>query len=159
MKIIQANLSDAKQALDIVNLLSQYAMDIMGGGEDLSYEVKQNLIPALENRNSTLVILAYENEIAVGLAICFEGFSTFYAKPLINIHDFVVLPNYRGKGIAKLMLDQIQSIAQERNCCKITLEVLEGNYRAQKVYKDFGFEGYELDKSSGKALFWDKKLI
>ena len=34
----------------------------------------------------------------VGLATTFEGFSTFAAKPLINIHDIAVLPDYRGRG-------------------------------------------------------------
>lgn len=159
MKVIQADLFDLKQAQDIIYMLGHYAADIMGGGEALSAEVKLNLIPALQKRKTTLVILVYKEEHVVGLAICFEGFSTFYAKPLINIHDFVVSPEYRGKGIAKMMLDKIEAIAKERNYCKITLEVLEGNKRAQKIYQEFGFAGYELDKSMGKALFWDKKLI
>ena len=140
-------------------MLGQYAADIMGGGQTLSSEVKNYLIPRLQERESAFVFIAYEGEQAVGLAICFEGFSTFYAKPLLNIHDFVVSPQYRGKGIAKLLLDKIESTAIERNYCKLTLEVLEGNHRAQKVYRDFGFAGYELDESAGKALFWDKKLI
>jgi len=159
MNVLIANLHQDKHAQDILFMLGQYATDIMGGGQALSSEVKNNLIPQLQKRASSLVFLAYEGEQAVGLAICFEGFSTFYAKPLLNIHDFVVSPNYRGKGIAKLLLDKIESTAKEREYCKLTLEVLEGNYRAQKVYREFGFAGYELDASSGKALFWDKKLM
>ena len=159
MNVLIANLHQAKHAQDILFMLGQYATDIMGGGQALSPEVKNNLIPQLQKRESSVVFLAYEGEQAVGLAICFEGFSTFYAKPLLNIHDFVVSPDYRGKGVAKLLLDNIESLAKERNYCKLTLEVLEGNHRAQKVYRDFGFAGYELDAGSGKALFWDKKMI
>lgn len=44
------------------------------------------------------------------------------------------------------------------DCCKLTLEVLEGNKLAQQVYRRFGFQGYELDPKMGRALFYEKKL-
>ena len=157
--IIQADLHNAVHAEHILTLISQYATDIMGGGEDLSADVKQRLIPSLQKRSDAVIILAFVNEEAVGLAICFEGFSTFYAKPLLNIHDFVVSASYRGQGIARQMLEEIERIAADRHCCKLTLEVLEGNVRAQSVYRKYGFKGYELDSETGKALFWDKKIV
>jgi len=57
-----------------------------------------------------------------------------------------------------LILEKVEAIAIERGYCKLTLEVLEGNVRAQKVYKDFGFASYVLDYEMGRALFLDKKL-
>jgi ribosomal protein S18 acetylase RimI-like enzyme len=158
LKVIEADLHEPAQAAEVMALLRAYASDIMGGGEDLSEYVKQNLIVQLQKRPGTLVLLAYEGDSAAGLAIAFEGFSTFYAKPLMNIHDFVVGESYRGKGIARQMLEKIEKIARARDCCKLTLEVLEGNVRAQKVYKSFGFVSYVLDEKMGKALFLDKKL-
>lgn len=156
--ITQADLENKEHSENILSLLSQYAKDINGGGKDLSDDVKQNLIIELKKRSSAVILLAYKNQTAIGLAICFEGFSTFYAKPLLNIHDFVVSEKYRGQGIARQMLMELENIAKQRGYCKLTLEVLEGNLRAQKVYKDFGFDGYELDSTMGKALFYDKKL-
>ena len=44
----------------------------------------------------------------VGAAVCFIGFSTFAAKPLINIHDFVVLPAARGKGVGRRLLEAVE---------------------------------------------------
>lgn len=157
-KTIEVDFSNSKHTDDVLALLSVYACDIMGGGKDLSVEVKKNLIPALAKRNDVLAVLVYERETAIGLAVCFEGFSTFYAKPLLNIHDFVVKKSHRGQGVAKILLEKIEAISKERGYCKLTLEVLEGNSRAQKVYKDFGFSGYELDPVMGKAIFLDKKL-
>jgi GNAT superfamily N-acetyltransferase len=159
IKVAEADLNNPLQAQEVLSMLREYAGDIMGGGEDLSDYVKQNLIAQLQKRPGVLVLLAFENDKAVGLAIAFEGFSTFYAQPLINIHDFVVSENYRGKGIAKLMLEKIEQIARNRGCCKLTLEVLEGNKRAQHVYKAFGFASYLLDEKMGKALFLDKKIV
>ena len=158
IKVIQADLQDPIQAGETMRLLREYATDLMGGGEDLSEYVKQNLIGRLREKLGALVLLAYDEDTAAGLAIAFEGFSTFYAKPLLNIHDFVVSDKYRGKGIAKLMLEKIEEIARDRGCCKLTLEMLEGNERARKVYKTFGFVSYELDPRMGKALFLNKKI-
>jgi ribosomal protein S18 acetylase RimI-like enzyme len=55
-------------------------------------------------------------------------------------------------------LQSAEQIAIELGCCKLTLEVLEHNYIAQKAYRSFGFAGYELNPNMGKALFWEKKL-
>jgi ribosomal protein S18 acetylase RimI-like enzyme len=153
-----ADLNNPEHRKDTLYLLNVYANDIMGGGKNLSENVQQNLIPELQKRSNTLILLAYDKNTAIGLALCFEGFSTFYAKPLLNIHDFVVAGSHRGKGIAKRLLEKLEEIAVQRGCCKLTLEVLEGNKRAQKVYNTFGFNGYELDEKTGKALFWEKKL-
>ena len=55
-------------------------------------------------------------------------------------------------------MQKAEEIALSLDCCKLTLEVLEGNHIAQSAYKTFGFSGYELNPQMGKALFWEKKL-
>ena len=155
---IEANLENPAHASATLNLLNEYACDIMGGTNELSLYVKQNLINELIKRPTAVVILVFENDLAVGLAIAFEAFSTFNAKPYLNLHDLMVCSSARGKGIAKNILSHLESIAKQRGYCKITLEVLEGNTRAQKVYTDFGFNGYSLNESTGRAMFWEKKL-
>jgi hypothetical protein len=47
-----------------------------------------------------VVFLAILGQQAVGLAVCSFGFSTFNAKPLLNIHDLVVHSAYRRLGVA-----------------------------------------------------------
>ena len=59
---------------------------------------------------------------------------------------------------AKRLLAKAEEIALGLGCCKLTLEVLEGNSVAQAAYKASGFAKYELDPSMGKAMFWQKKL-
>ncbi len=76
----------------------------------------------------------------------------------MNIHDIFVDPIYRGKGISKKLLQKAEQIAIELGCCKLTLEVLEGNNPALSAYKSFGFKNFELDPKMGGALFLEKKL-
>lgn len=156
--IAPANLDAPDHADAIVALLNEYATDPMGGASPLSQQTKSNLIPALRNRVDSCVVLAWDNSHPVGLAICFEGFSTFACKPTMNIHDLYVRPTHRGQGISLALLETIAAIAVKRDCCKLTLEVLEGNLAAQQVYKKFGFAAYQLAPENGRAMFWQKSL-
>ncbi|MET3105229.1 GNAT superfamily N-acetyltransferase [Oxalobacteraceae bacterium GrIS 2.11] len=158
IKAVEANLAVPAHAAALLQLLNEYALDPMGGAEALSDHVKQNLIQQLQQRPTARAILAFDGELPVGLIICFEGFSTFACQPLFNLHDVVVSQNYRGKGVLKLMLQEVETIARRLGCCKLTMEILEGNQHAMAAYRAHGFAGYELDPTMGKAVFWQKKL-
>lgn len=156
--IFLAETTNPLHAAAIMELLDIYARDPMGGSEALSDYTRQNLIPALASRQDTVVVLAFEHEKAVGMIIGFEGFSTFACKPLLNIHDVIVHPDYRGQNLAGEMMAVIEAIARERDYCKLTLEVLQGNEAAQQSYRKSGFIPYQLDPQMGHALFWHKLL-
>ncbi|MBD1389881.1 GNAT family N-acetyltransferase [Neiella sp. HB171785] len=153
-----ADYHNPKHGDDLITLLRAYANDVMGGGDDLSTYAQQHLIAALAQQPGAFTVLAYVDGKPAGLANCFTGFSTFACKPLINIHDFAVMPEFRGRQLSQLLLDEVERIARQQGCCKVTLEVLQGNTVAQNAYRKHGFEGYELPGGRGHALFWEKKL-
>ncbi|WP_242045134.1 GNAT family N-acetyltransferase [Anabaena catenula] len=158
IRIVEADLTLTEHAEAMVQLMDVYALDPMGGGQGLSDYVKENLPSELAKRESAHVILAFVDAEPAGLVVCLEGFSTFACKPLLNIHDLIIALPYRRRGLSKLLLQKAEEIAFDLGCCKLTLEVLEGNHVAQSAYKSFGFIGYELNPQMGKALFWEKKL-
>jgi len=157
-EILKADLSVTKHADAILYLLDQYALDPMGGSTGLSEYTLQNLISVLRTRPGIYIYIAFVNNQPAGLINGMEGFSTFACKHLINIHDLTVLKEFRGRGIATELLQAMEKKAHELGCCKLTLEVLEGNKVAQSVYTHYGFGGYELDPQQGQALFWEKKI-
>jgi ribosomal protein S18 acetylase RimI-like enzyme len=159
MHIVLADLHQPAHASALVFLLNEYALDPMGGGQALSAYTQENLARALRERTGAFVFLAYEQERPCGLLIAFEGFSTFACQPLLNLHDIAVLAEFRGRGVGRALLNAAQELALQRGCCKLTLEVLQGNTRAQSAYRAFGFAAYTLAESSGAALFWQKKLL
>jgi len=156
--IILADYSNPAHQTAIIELLDEYARDPMGGAKGLSNRVKENLIATLADTASAFSILALVDGSPAGLINCFQALSTFECKPLVNIHDVMVSKTWRGQGLSTAMLQKVESIALQRGCCKITLEVLEGNLVARKAYEKFGFSGYELDPAMGKAMFWEKPL-
>ena len=157
-RVFVADYGNKRHAADIIQLLDIYALDPMGGGACLPEEVKRDLVPELAKRPWAFSVLAHVDDEAAGLINCFEGFSTFAARPLVNIHDVIVAPRWRGMGISRRMLETVQAVAVERGCCKLTLELLEGNASAREAYARFGFQPYSLDERMGHAVFWHKKL-
>jgi GNAT superfamily N-acetyltransferase len=157
-EISPIDLSDDRQGRALVELLDHYARDPMGGGQPLAEAVRTALVPGLRQQPHYLGFLAIREGIAVGLVNAFLGFSTFAARPLLNLHDVVVHAAVRRQGIGRLLLDRVEATARARGCCKLTLEVLSANRAAREAYAAFGFASYAIDPSTGTALFLEKKL-
>ena len=68
--------TNQKHRHDIIELMSEYVQDPMGGKKDLSGDVKKNLVASLAKIPSAFSVIAYIDEKPAGLINCFEGFST-----------------------------------------------------------------------------------
>ena len=158
LSILHADYHNVVHALAIVALLDVYAKDLAGGGKPLTEFVKSQLVRALAARPQAFSVLAFEGAKPVGLINCFEGFSTFACRPLVNVHDVVVLADHRGQRVAEQMLALVEQLARRRGACKLTLEVLQGNCSALRLYERTGFAAYQLDVAMGKAQFLQKWL-
>jgi ribosomal protein S18 acetylase RimI-like enzyme len=142
----------------LLALLDEYASEPVGGAAPLSAYARTNLIDALRPRIGYVGLLAFQGLCAVGLVNAFEAFSTFAARPVLNVHDLFVKPAYRGRGIGQALLWAAEREARARGCVKLTLEVLSGNTRALSSYERFGFRRYQLAPEVGHALFLEKPL-
>lgn len=154
LTISEADLSNPKDALAVLVLLQTYASDPMGGGEPISPDVLELLIPRLRTVDSRLVLLARKAGQPAGLAIAFRVFSSFRAAPVLNLHDLAVHPDFRGQGIGRELMKKIELHASRTGCCRVTLEVRHDNTAAQKLYRSQGF-------APGEPLqeFWIKPLV
>lgn len=156
--ICPTDLALPRHAAAFIDLLDHYARDPMGGGNGLSDDTRANLTGALRDLPTFHGALAFVGDEAVGLINCFVGFSTFAARPLLNIHDIVTRVDRRRQGIGQALLGWAEERAGQLGCCKLTLEVLSGNVRAMASYARAGFEPYVLDPAAGKALLLQKYL-
>ncbi len=158
VEIVAADLNRLDHQKAVIDLIDAYAKDPMGNGGPLPGNVKTALIPGLKEHPTTLVLLGMKNGEAVGIAVCFIGFSTFAARPLINVHDLAVLPGHRGCGVGRQLLAGVERKARDLGCCKVTLEVLENNRPALKLYAAAGFARATYTVEAGGALFFTKEL-
>lgn len=158
VRIEPTQLHRSEHASALVDMLDHYARDPMGGGEALSTDARENLVARLAKRDDFVSFIAFDGDTAVGLINCFEGFSTFAARPLLNVHDVAVRDTHRGRGIGRQLLAAAEIAARERGCCKLTLEVLSNNATAVATYLRAGFAPYVLDPAAGQAQFMHKWL-
>ena len=151
-----ANLQRHNDCRAVVELLDAYSRDPIGQNAPLSSEVREQLVHGLRAHPTSLIWLAWDGDVAVGIAVCFRGYSTFQARPLINIHDLAVHPDYRRQGIGRELLMAIESAGRELGCCRLTLEVRGDNAPAERLYREVGFQG-DGCQGTGYA-FWTKDL-
>jgi GNAT superfamily N-acetyltransferase len=158
LRVVAVDLQNEAISKAWLALLEHYAQDPMGGGTGLSDYAKANLVRQLKDLPTFHGALAFAGNEPVGLINCFAGFSTFAAKPLLNIHDIVTRDDRRGQGIGQALLQWAERRARELGCCKLTLEVLANNTLAMAAYERAGFAPYVLDPAAGHALFLQKAL-
>jgi GNAT superfamily N-acetyltransferase len=89
-------------------------------------------------RPAAEVLLALENESAVGFAVFFHNFSTWLGRPGLYLEDLFVKPDWRGKGYGRALLVHLAKIARERGCGRMEWAVLDWNEPAIKFYRALG---------------------
>jgi ribosomal protein S18 acetylase RimI-like enzyme len=157
VEIVEADLDRPDHQDAVLALTDAYAIDPMGSGEPLPVAIRERLIDGLRKHSTTLIFLAYVDDEPAGIATCFLGFSTFAARPLINIHDLAVSPGHRGRRLGAELLAAVERKARELECCKITLEVGDANARAKALYERAGFS-QPTSHDAGKLIFFTKDL-
>ncbi len=153
IQIIEGDLSITEHAEHFLTLTAAYMADPMGQAKPWTEQQKVDLIREMKSHPSALILFAKVDEKYVGICTCFYAYSTFLAKPLINIHDIYVDESYRSHGVAKKLIEALDEIAIKNNCGKITLEVRKDNLNARDLYKTQGFT-----EAPHSMFFWIKYL-
>jgi len=104
---------------------------------NISLEKYQSFLSEMVPHNYTQIAI-FEDEICVGLTGCWSATKLWTGKYL-EIDNFVVNPDYRSKGIGKLLTDYIEKKAIELNCSSIVLDAFTGNFGAHRFYYNQGY--------------------
>jgi GNAT superfamily N-acetyltransferase len=91
----------------------------------------------------------------VGFALFFHNFSTFEGRPGIYLEDLFVLPEARGKGLARGMLAELARLTIERDCARLEWAVLDWNTPAINFYRSIGarpMDEWTIQRVDGEAL-------
>lgn len=139
LNIFEADFANKKHADAVLFVTNEYAKDPMGLGKPLPEEIQKNLIDEIRKFPVWFSLIAFYDNQPAGIVNCVYSFSTFNAAKVINVHDLAVLKNFRNKGIGEALLAAVEKKAEQKNCCKITLEVREDN-RARNLYERMDFE-------------------
>ena len=129
-----AKVADVPVILELIRALATYERapnDVIATEKGL-VEVLFGEKPAAE------VLLAFENETAVGFAVFFHNFSTWLGRPGLYLEDLFVRPEDRGKGYGRALLIHLAKIARERGYGRMEWAVLDWNEPAIEFYRKLG---------------------
>jgi len=129
-----ATAADVPIILELIRALATYerAPNDVTATEDGLNKVLFGEKPAAE------VLLAFEDETAVGFAVFFHNFSTWLGRPGLYLEDLFVRPEDRGKGYGRALLIHLAKIARDRSCGRMEWAVLDWNESAIEFYRKLG---------------------
>jgi GNAT superfamily N-acetyltransferase len=132
--IRSATIADVAVILELIRALATYERapnEVTATEKDLA-ETLFGEKPAAE------VLLAFEEERAVGFALFFHNFSTWLGRPGLYLEDLFVRPEDRGKGYGRALLIELAKIARDRRCGRMEWAVLDWNEPAIQFYRKLG---------------------
>jgi ribosomal protein S18 acetylase RimI-like enzyme len=101
--------------------------------------------------NPKLSVGTFDNEQLV--AFMFIGIDQYYGKLTAHNDGTGVIPSYRGQRLVDKMYDYLIPQLKQKGVEQCTLEVIQANTRAQKVYARIGFKKFRsLNCYGGKLL-------
>lgn len=98
-------------------------------GEEHGFYAQFNKIDAIKH-----VIIAYNNGLPAGC-----GAFKFYEKDIVEVKRMFVHPDYRRKGIARLVLTELEKWAAELKYTSCILETGLKQPEAIMLYKESGY--------------------
>ena len=87
------------------------------------------------------VLVADQNGHVIGYAYAAVEASDYMSLrgPAGVLHDVIVEPQYRGRGVGRLLLDAILACLKSRGAPRVVLSTADGNEAAQRLFATMGF--------------------
>jgi GNAT superfamily N-acetyltransferase len=134
LRIRPGELGDVPLIANLIRGLARY--------EKLEHEVtmtEERLTSYLfGERRYAETLIAEDDGEPVGFALFFHTFSTFLAQPGLYLEDLFVVPEHRGGGIGRALLERLARVAIERGCGRLEWAVLDWNQDAIRFYERLG---------------------
>lgn len=92
-----------------------------------------------DNKMIDIIVAESENGVIDGMALFFTAYSSWKGRCLY-LEDIIVRENMRGKGIGKLLFEEVIAIAKQRKSKRMMWQVLAWNRPAIDFYKKYNAE-------------------
>lgn len=147
MRIFQATLSHLDQ---VVELFDAYRVWYRTPSDKET--AKSFLSERITGKESVIFVCENQEGQLVGFTQLYPIFSSIRMKRAWLLNDLFVHPDYRGKGISKLLIEKAKTLARSNNAAGILLETEKSNDIGNHLYPSTGFE---LEKNN--FYFWTNK--
>jgi GNAT superfamily N-acetyltransferase len=139
---------DRDTVVELIHQLNVFEADLVGdrrrdhAGANAYYD---ELIARLTQRNGRIV-LAEEGGVVVGaMGFSLDRDAAYVSSEVRNhgtVTDLIVHAEWRGKGIGQMLLQVAERLTREAGLKRLMIGALVANERAERTYRQFGFEPY-----------------
>lgn len=137
-----------KEANTCDNLLTQLILSEKNFNDNIKEEyIIKDYFKNFYDKENRKIFIALEDDKIVGyIYIKITSFSESPEKDIEALIDgLYVLEEYRGRNIATMLIEKAKSWAIDNNVKYISLNVLEKNEIAKKLYFKLGFETFSIN--------------
>lgn len=137
--------------IELCHGLDSYLNELVGGEEKRAEYIPYNQLDDIHD-----VILVYDNGIPVGCA----SFKK-YDNECAEVKRVFIKQGYRGKGISKMLMEQLENAARKKGYRYLILESGEPLVAAMALYKKIGYKiipNYGQYKDMPDSICMKKKL-
>ncbi|HZG18031.1 MAG TPA: GNAT family N-acetyltransferase [Candidatus Bathyarchaeia archaeon] len=132
--------------------LSELFMDFIGKESNLAAMRKQ--IEVISNHPNYYVAVACDEDKVVGTAmgiICYDLVGE--CNPFMLIENVVVLPQYQGRGVGRLLMQELEDFGQKNQCNYV---ILVSESKREPSHQFYEALGYSTDQRGFKKRLLKK---
>jgi GNAT superfamily N-acetyltransferase len=134
IKVFKARKKNSKDIIKLINELAQFEKLEPPDGK-----AKKRLIKDAFGKNPLFYVIAARDEKnIVAYAFYFFTYSSFLARKTLYLEDIFISENYRGRGIGKILMNELIKIAKKQRCGRMEWCVLNWNINAINFYEKLG---------------------
>jgi GNAT superfamily N-acetyltransferase len=128
-----AKKEDCPRLMELVNELALFER----APEEVTVTIEEFEEAGFGDKPVWKAFVAEDDGVIVGFALYYVRYSTWKGCRLY-LEDLLVTESHRGKGIGKLLFDQVIRETQELNFSGMVWQVLDWNEPAIKFYEKYG---------------------
>lgn len=132
-RIRKTNVEDINTIYQLIRGIAEYEK-MLDEVENTPEMIKEWIF----EKNTAETYLGEENGKPVGFIMFFHNYSTFVGRAGIYVEDLFIIPEKRGLGYGKLLLQFAAKTAVDRNCGRMEWTCLNWNTPALNFYKSIG---------------------
>ncbi|WP_162559444.1 GNAT family N-acetyltransferase [Microvirga sp. 17 mud 1-3] len=140
--------ADRSAVIELIHKLNVFEADLTGDrrrDHGAARDYYNELLQRLAGRQGRIVLAE-----ADGIVVAAMGFSidqdAAYVTDDVRRHgtvtDLIVHEEWRGRGIGRMLLEEAERLTREAGLQRLMIGALVANERAERTYREFGFEPY-----------------
>ena len=94
----------------------------------------------LTNRDSLILFALDDASVALGFTQLYPSFSSVRMRPLWVLNDLFVVPEARGRGVGRRLMEAARERAQTAGMVALALATEKNNTTAKALYESLGYE-------------------